>query len=108
MGGPVVAQIQAVLLADRFIETGATFDFALLFPELPATGVSAAQLLPSGPGGPPRGLTTLNTRPRFHEPAVKLRTCHALYEERGWSAKGAQTSQPRATPWVEDREAPKP
>ncbi len=48
--GPVVAQIQAVLLADRFIETGATFDFAPLFPELPATGVSAAQLLPSGPG----------------------------------------------------------
>ena len=48
--GPVVAQIQAVLLADRFIETGATFDFAPLFPELPATGGSAAQLLPSGPG----------------------------------------------------------
>jgi cardiolipin synthase len=48
--GPVVAQIQAVLLADRFIETGATFDFAPLFPELPASGDSAAQLLPSGPG----------------------------------------------------------
>ena len=48
--GPVVAQIQAVLLADGFIETGATFDFAPLFPELPATGTSAAQLLPSGPG----------------------------------------------------------
>ena len=48
--GPVVAQIQAVLLADRFIETGATFDFTALFPELPATGGSAAQLLPSGPG----------------------------------------------------------
>jgi len=48
--GPVVAQIQAVLLADRFIETGDTFDFAPLFPELPATGNSAAQLLPSGPG----------------------------------------------------------
>ncbi len=48
--GPVVAQIQAVLLADRFIETGATFDFAPLFPDLPATGGSVAQLLPSGPG----------------------------------------------------------
>jgi cardiolipin synthase A/B len=48
--GPVVAQIQAVLLADRFIETGDTFDFAPLFPELPAAGSSAAQLLPSGPG----------------------------------------------------------
>ena len=50
VAGPVVAQIQAVLLADRFIETGATFDFAPLFPELPAAGNSAAQLLPSGPG----------------------------------------------------------
>ena len=48
--GPVVAQIQAVLLADRFIETGITFDYAPLFPELPAAGTSAAQLLPSGPG----------------------------------------------------------
>jgi len=48
--GPVVAQIQAILLADRFIETGATFDYGPLFPELPATGASAAQLLPSGPG----------------------------------------------------------
>jgi len=48
--GPVVAQIQAILLADRFIETGATFDYGPLFPELRATGTSAAQLLPSGPG----------------------------------------------------------
>jgi cardiolipin synthase A/B len=48
--GPVVAQIQAVLLADRSIETGAAFDFAPLFPELPPTGISTAQLLPSGPG----------------------------------------------------------
>lgn len=48
--GPVVAQIQAVLLADRFIETGGTFDSAVMFPDLPRTGTSAAQLLPSGPG----------------------------------------------------------
>ncbi len=48
--GPVVAQIQAVLLADRFIETGATFDVGPLFPELPATGSTTAQLVPSGPG----------------------------------------------------------
>jgi cardiolipin synthase len=48
--GPLVAQIQAVLLADRFIETGATIDFEHLFPELPAAGSSPAQLLPSGPG----------------------------------------------------------
>lgn len=48
--GPVVAQIQAVLLADRFIETGTVFDYTHLFPELPARGPSPAQLLPSGPG----------------------------------------------------------
>lgn len=48
--GPVVAQIQAVLLADRFIETGAGIETENLFPELPAAGSSSAQLLPSGPG----------------------------------------------------------
>jgi cardiolipin synthase len=48
--GPIVAQIQAVLLADRFIETGEVFDFAHLFPDLPAAGVSPTQILPSGPG----------------------------------------------------------
>lgn len=48
--GPVVAQIQAILLADRFIETGAAFDYGPLFPELPSTGKFPAQLLPSGPG----------------------------------------------------------
>ena len=48
--GPVVAQIQAVLLADCFMELGAPLVFAPLFPELPATGHSAAQLRPSGPG----------------------------------------------------------
>jgi len=48
--GPIVAQIQAVLLADRFIETGATIDPEHLFPELPPAGSSPAQLLPSGPG----------------------------------------------------------
>lgn len=48
--GPVVAQIQAVLLADRFIETGATFEIPPLFPELLPAGSSTAQLLPSGPG----------------------------------------------------------
>ena len=48
--GPVVAQIQAILLADRYIETGATSDLGVHFPELPGTGSSIAQLLPSGPG----------------------------------------------------------
>lgn len=60
--GPVVAQIQSVLLADRSIETGATFDFAPLFPELPPTGGSAAQLLPSGPGTSARTLKSFSSR----------------------------------------------
>lgn len=48
--GPVVLQMQAVLLADRFIETDAVVD---LDQHLPATGTpggSTAQLVPSGPG----------------------------------------------------------
>jgi cardiolipin synthase len=48
--GPIVAQIQAVLLADHFIETGGVLDTDRLFPELPSVGNVAAQLLPSGPG----------------------------------------------------------
>ena len=48
--GPVVAQIQAVLLADRAIETGVTFDGACLFPEMSPTDGASAHLVPSGPG----------------------------------------------------------
>jgi len=48
--GPVVAQIQAVLLADYFIETGGNLDMDRFFPENPPVGGIAAQILPSGPG----------------------------------------------------------
>ena len=48
--GPVVAQLQAVFLADHFFETGQPLDYQDHFPELPAAGQSPAQLIPSGPG----------------------------------------------------------
>jgi cardiolipin synthase A/B len=48
--GPVVAQLQAVLLADRFVETGEPVRHPLMFPEVGAAGSCAAQVLPSGPG----------------------------------------------------------
>jgi cardiolipin synthase len=48
--GPVVAQLQAVFVADRFFETGTTLEQAQAFPDLPETGHTIAQVLPSGPG----------------------------------------------------------
>ncbi len=48
--GPVVAELQAVFLADHFFETGKPPLYAEHFPELPATGQSLAQVIPSGPG----------------------------------------------------------
>jgi cardiolipin synthase len=49
--GPVVWQLQAVFLADRFVETGTPEpDLAHLFPEQVAAGPSPAQALPSAPG----------------------------------------------------------
>jgi cardiolipin synthase A/B len=48
--GPVVAQLQAVFLADCYFETGKSAEAAELFPAIGATGNSPAQLLPSGPG----------------------------------------------------------
>jgi cardiolipin synthase A/B len=48
--GPVVAQLQAVFLADHFFETGQPLVYQDHFPQLPATGPSPAHLLPSGPG----------------------------------------------------------
>jgi cardiolipin synthase len=50
--GPVAMQLQAVLLADHFIETGRGIHDAEVFPDCPPQGSSAAQLLPSGPGYP--------------------------------------------------------
>ncbi|HUR45833.1 MAG TPA: cardiolipin synthase [Candidatus Saccharimonadales bacterium] len=48
--GPVVAQFQAVFVADRFFETGTTLDQGEVFPTLSATGSSILQVVPSGPG----------------------------------------------------------
>ncbi len=48
--GPVVQQLQAVLLADRSQETVKEITDDTLFPQPQAAGGSAAQVLPSGPG----------------------------------------------------------
>ena len=48
--GPIVAQIQALLLSDYFIEIDSQPDTDRFFPEIPPTGDTAAQILPSGPG----------------------------------------------------------
>jgi len=48
--GPVVAQLQAVFLADRYIETDTTLDLAKMFPSLAECGDAIAQVVPSGPG----------------------------------------------------------
>ncbi|HKB41025.1 MAG TPA: cardiolipin synthase, partial [Gemmataceae bacterium] len=50
--GPVVQQLQAVFLADHYLETETTLDLHKLFPEPVETGPSPAQVLPSGPGYP--------------------------------------------------------
>ncbi len=48
--GPVVSQLQAVFLADRYLETSDRDFGAADFPPLPADGPQVAQMLPSGPG----------------------------------------------------------
>jgi cardiolipin synthase len=48
--GPIVSQLQAVFLADHYLETEQALDREELFPELEPTGNSIAQLVPSGPG----------------------------------------------------------
>lgn len=48
--GPVVVQLQTVLLADYYFETGTIIDEPELFPHIDPIGSSAAQVLPSGPG----------------------------------------------------------
>lgn len=47
--GPIVAQIQAIILADRLMETGEEIDFGHFFPDHPGTGTTLAQMLPSAP-----------------------------------------------------------
>jgi cardiolipin synthase len=48
--GPVVAQLQAMFLADHYFETGKVFEPEDLYPKLVDVGKSPAQLVPSGPG----------------------------------------------------------
>jgi cardiolipin synthase len=51
--GPIVAQLQVILLADRYVETGRTTgEGPNYFPAFEAAGGVAAQALPSGPGYP--------------------------------------------------------
>jgi cardiolipin synthase len=58
--GPIVAQLQAVILADRYFETGHVADEERHFPSITPAGASAAQMLPSGPGyGRENGQTVL-------------------------------------------------
>jgi cardiolipin synthase A/B len=48
--GPVVAQLQAMFLADHYFETGSVLEPENLFPNIAQAGDSPAQLMPSGPG----------------------------------------------------------
>jgi cardiolipin synthase len=50
--GPVVLQLQAVFVADWFLETEQVLDSAAIFPPPSGTGNTIAQLLPSGPDYP--------------------------------------------------------
>jgi len=50
VAGPVVAQLQSAIIADRYFETGHVADEERHFPQIAAAGEAAAQLLPSGPG----------------------------------------------------------
>jgi cardiolipin synthase len=47
--GPVVGQLQAIFLIDRFLETGKGIDEARLYPDAGPRGGARAQALPSGP-----------------------------------------------------------
>jgi cardiolipin synthase A/B len=48
--GPIVAQLQAVFLADHFFETSQPLAYQAYFPPLAPTGHLPAHLIPSGPG----------------------------------------------------------
>jgi cardiolipin synthase len=47
--GPVVRQLQAIFLTDRFLENGMRIDVDRLYPQVAAAGTVRAQALPSGP-----------------------------------------------------------
>jgi cardiolipin synthase len=48
--GPVVWQLQAVFLADYYLETNTILDHLAVFPEAAPCGSTIAQAVPSGPG----------------------------------------------------------
>ena len=50
LAGPVVWQLQAVFLADYYLETNQVLDDMEIFPKPAQSGESIAQALPSGPG----------------------------------------------------------
>ena len=50
--GPVVSQLQAVFVADWYFETDDLLEDPAFFPENPARGGIAAQVIPSGPNYP--------------------------------------------------------
>jgi cardiolipin synthase len=50
--GPVVHQLQAVFLSDRYFETAEALHGPEYFPDRSAAGAAPAQALPSGPGYP--------------------------------------------------------
>jgi cardiolipin synthase len=47
--GPVVRQLEAILLTDRYLETGKGLDGSTRFPDTREVGLVKAQALPSGP-----------------------------------------------------------
>ncbi len=57
--GPVVVQLQAVFLADRYQETEHRLEVSELLPPRELAGNSTAQVLPSGPGFPHENHQTL-------------------------------------------------
>jgi cardiolipin synthase len=57
--GPAVLELQAVFVADWFLETEQVLDAPMLFPEPRRAGTIVAQVLPSGPDYPEAGVERL-------------------------------------------------
>lgn len=57
--GPIVLELQAVFVADWYLETEQALGGPDLFPALPPSGEVAAQVLPSGPDYPTAGVEHL-------------------------------------------------
>ena len=57
--GPIVLALQAVFVADWFVETGRVLNSGTFFPHRRTSGGAVAQLLPSGPDFPVSGVERL-------------------------------------------------